>query len=403
MEGPLSAWMAGWAAGALLGGLFVWLYLRGRLVKEQAAREVAEARLAAAETAAHEMGQKFQGLADAALRSSQSAFLELARSVLETVRAEIAGDLAQRQTAMEGVVQPLTAMLDRMASQVRELERAREQTFGSLQEQLQSLSRETAALASALRSPHARGRWGEITLRRVAELAGMVEHCDFVEQETYGASDGRIRPDMIVRLPGGRTLAVDAKVPLAAYLEAMETPDPVRRNEALARHSQQVSRHVEQLASKQYWSQLQPAPEMVVLFLPGDHFLSAALERNPELLEEAIAQRVLLATPMTLISILKGAAFGWREQRLAENAEWIRQVAAQFYERMQRWAAYYAEAGRHLERAVQAYNESVGSWDARLLPALSRMRDLGAAAGDEPRSLDTVDVRPRDPRLLEDL
>jgi DNA recombination protein RmuC len=160
---------------------------------------------------------------------------------------------------------------------------------------------------------------------------------------------------------------------------------------------------VEQLASKQYWSQLQPAPEMVVLFLPGDHFLSAALERNPELLEEAIARRVLLATPMTLISILKGAAFGWREQRLAENAEWIRQVAAQFYERMQRWADYYGEAGRHLERAVQAYNESVGSWDARLLPALSRMRELGAAAGDEPRNLDTVDVRPRDPRRLEDL
>ncbi|HXG34327.1 MAG TPA: DNA recombination protein RmuC [Bryobacteraceae bacterium] len=402
MEDPFSAWITGWAAGAVLGGLLVWLYLRGRLVKEQAAREVAEARLAAAETAAHEMGQKFQALADAALRSSQSTFLEVAKSALETVRAQIAGDLAERHTAMKGVVEPLAAMLERMASQVRELERAREQEFGSLREQVQSLSRETAALASALRSPQARGRWGEITLRRVAELAGMVEYCDFVEQETYGTGDGRRRPDMIVRLAGGRTLAVDAKVPLAAYLEAMEAPDEARRNEALLRHSQQVSRHVEQLASKQYWSQLQPAPEMVVLFLPGDHFLSAALERNPELLEEAVAQKVLLATPMTLIAILKGAAFGWREQRLAENAELIRQVAAQFYERVQKWAEYYAEAGRHLERAVQAYNESVGSWDARLLPALSRMHELGAAAGDEPRSLNRVDVHPRDPRLLEE-
>jgi DNA recombination protein RmuC len=401
MEGPFTAWLAG-AGGAVLGGLVVWLYLRGQLVQQRAAREIAEARLATAEAAANEMGQKFQALADATLRSSQSAFLEVARSALETVRAQIAGDLAERHTAMKGVVEPLTAMLERMTSQVRELERAREQTFGSLQEQLQNLARETAALASALRTPQARGRWGEITLRRVAELAGMVEHCDFVEQETYGAGDGRIRPDMIVRLPGGRTLVVDAKVPLAAYLEAMEAAEEARRNEALLRHSQQVSRHVEQLAGKQYWSQFQPAPEIVVLFLPGDHFLSAALERNPALLEEAVEKRVLLATPMTLIAILKGAAFGWREQRLAENAQLIRQVAAQFYERVQKWADYYAEAGRHLERAVQAYNESVGSWDARLLPALSRMHELGAAAGDEPRSLNTVDVHPRDPRLLEE-
>lgn len=401
LDQPLAWGLAGAAIGAVLGGLLVWLYSRAQVARLQAAKDVAEAKATAAEAAAGQLGEKFQALADAALRSNQGAFLEAARSTLETVRAQITGDLAQRHTAMEGIVRPLANMLDRMASEVRELERARQQIFGSLQEQLQNLGRETAALSSALKTPQVRGRWGELTLRRAAELAGMVEQCDFFEQQTYSAGDGRIRPDMIVHLPGGRTLVVDAKVPLAAYLEAVAAPDEARRNEALLRHSQQVSKHVEQLASKQYWSQFQPAPEMVVLFLPGDHFLSAALEKNPNLLEEAIERKVLLATPTTLIAALKAAAFGWRQHQLAENAETVRRVAAEFYERIVKWDAYYAEVARHLDRAVRAYNESVASWEARLLPSLTRIRELGVVAGEEPDALERVDARPREPRRIE--
>jgi DNA recombination protein RmuC len=387
--------------GATIGGLVLTLWMRGRLAWVEAAKNVAEAKLAASEVAADRIGEKFQALADAALRSNQGAFLDAARGTLETVRAEISGDLAQRQTAVEGVVQPLATMLGRMESQVRELEAARQQMFGSLQEQLQSLSKETVTLSNALRTPQVRGRWGEVTLRRVAELAGMVKHCDFVEQATRDGDDGRIRPDMIVKLPGGRLLVVDAKVPLAAYLEAVAATEESTRREALTRHSQQVLKHVDQLSSKQYWSQFQPSPEMVVLFIPGDHFFSAALEHNPTLIEDAIDRKVLLATPTTLISVLKGVGYGWRQQQLAENAELIRQVAAELYDRVQTLHGHYTDTGKHLERAVDAYNKSVASWDARLLPSLRRIRELGTVNGDEPVAPERVGLLPRRPRLVE--
>jgi DNA recombination protein RmuC len=232
-------------------------------------------------------------------------------------------------------------------------------------------------------------------LRRVAELAGMVKHCDFAEQETHEGEDGRIRPDMVVKLPGGRTLAVDAKVPLAAYMEAAAAADDSKRREALVRHGQQVFSHVIQLSSKQYWSQFQPAPEMVILFIPGDQFFSAALEYNPTLIEDALDRKVLLATPTTLISVLKGISYGWRQQQLAENAELIRQVAGEFYDRMQVLQAHYEDTGRHLEKAVEAYNRSVASWEARLLPSLRKVRELGAASGEEPAAPARVDLLPR--------
>jgi DNA recombination protein RmuC len=387
--------------GATIGGLVLTLWMRGRLAWVEAAKNVAEAKLAASEVAADRIGEKFQALADAALRSNQGAFLDAARGTLETVRAEISGDLAQRQTAVEGVVQPLATMLGRMESQVRELEAARQQMFGSLQEQLQSLSKETVTLSNALRTPQVRGRWGEVTLRRVAELAGMVKHCDFVEQATRDGDEGRIRPDMIVKLPGDRLLVVDAKVPLAAYLEAVAATEESTRREALTRHSQQVLKHVDQLSSKQYWSQFQPSPEMVVLFIPGDHFFSAALEHNPTLIEDAIDRKVLLATPTTLISVLKGVGYGWRQQQLAENAELIRQVAAELYDRVQTLQGHYTDTGKHLERAVDAYNKSVASWDARLLPSLRRIRELGTVNGDEPVAPERVGLLPRRPRLVE--
>ncbi len=400
----MDAWtlfLAGLAAGLLTGGLASALVARSRISRAETAQAVAEARLASAESAASKLGETFQALADTALRTSQGAFLEAARGTLATVRAEISGDLAQRQTAVEGVVQPLASALEKLEGQVRDLDRARQDAFGALRGELQRLAQETGTLSNALRAPQVRGRWGEVTLRRVAELAGMVKHCDFTEQETGQTEDGRIRPDMVVRLPGGRSLAVDAKVPLASFLDAASAPDDARRREALVRHGQQVRAHVNQLSGKQYWSQFQPAPEMVVLFLPGDQFFSAALEHNPTLIEDALERKVLLATPTTLISVLKGIGYGWRQQQLADHAEEIRKVAAEFYERLRVMQGHYEDSGRHLARAVDAFNRSMGSWEARVLPALRRVRELGAAGGDEPAAPERIDTVPRNPRGIE--
>jgi DNA recombination protein RmuC len=381
------AFLLGLAAGGLIAGL----WMRVRVARLEAAKQFAD-------SSAAKLSETFQSLADAALRSNQSAFLEAARATLDTARAQMTGDLAQKQTAIEGVVRPLNDSLARLETHVRELERARANAFGSIGEQLQSLARETSTLSTALRSPQARGRWGEVTLRRVAELAGMVKNCDFVEQETREGDGIRIRPDMIVRLPGDRSLVVDAKVPLTAYLEASGAADEPSRRAFLQRHSQQLAEHVRQLSSKQYWSQFQPAPELVVLFLPGDHFFSAALEGNPDLIEDALARKVVIATPVTLISILRGIAYGWGQEQLAENAEAIRAVASELYDRVQLVHEHYADTGRLLEKTVESYNRSVGSWDSRLVPALRKMRELGVSSGDEPEAPEQIDLLPRRPR-----
>ncbi len=379
--------------GLLLGGLIIGLWMRAKLARLEAAKQFAD-------QAAAQLGETFRSLADAALRSNQSSFLDASRATLETTRAQITGDLSEKQTAIEGVVRPLSESLERLEIHIRELEREREKAFGSLGAQLQALARETTTLSSALRSPQTRGRWGEITLRRVAELAGMVKNCDFLEQETHESGGVRIRPDMIVRLPAGRTLVVDAKVPLTAYLEASAATDETARRTALHRHGQQVAEHVRLLAGKQYWAQFQPAPELVVLFLPGDHFFSAALEGNPDLIEDALARKVVIATPVTLISVLRGIAYGWTEQQLAENAEEIRSVAAELYDRVQLVHDHYSDTGRLLEKTVESYNRSVGSWDSRLLPALRKMRELGVASGEEPEAPQQIDVLARRPRAV---
>jgi len=394
--GGVNPWFT-FFAGLLAGGLMIGLWMRARLARLEAAKQFAEAGIT-------KLTDTFQSLAVAALRSNQSAFLDAARASLETTRAEMSGDLAQKQTAIEGavggMVQPLADSLGRLETHVRELERAREKAYGSLGEQVRTLARETATLSTALRSPQTRGRWGEVTLRRVAELAGMVHNCDFREQETREGDGVRIRPDMIVRLPGDRSIVVDAKVPLTAYLDAVSAPDETSRNAALLRHSQQVAEHVRQLSSKQYWNQFQPAPELVVLFLPGDHFFSAALESRPDLIEEALAKKVVIATPVTLISVLKGIAYGWNQEQLAENAEEIRRVASEMYDRVQLVQEHYSDAGRLLEKTVEAYNRSVGSWDSRLVPALRKMRELGVASGEEPEAPEQIDLLARRPRAV---
>jgi DNA recombination protein RmuC len=376
----------GFILGLLAGAGIAALWLRARIARLEAAREFAE-------NSASKLGETFQSLADAALRSNQTAFLDAAR-------AQLSGDLAQRQTAIEGAVRPLTDSLARLDTHVRQLELAREQAFGSLGNELQRLARETTTLSTALRAPQIRGRWGELTLRRVAELSGMARNCDFIEQETLENNGSRLRPDMIVRLPGDRSIVVDAKVPLTAWLDAANATDENVRAAAFARHGQQVVEHSRLLGNKQYWTQLQPAPELVVLFLPGDHFLHAALEHVPDLLEQALARKVLIATPVTLISVLKGIAYGWTQEQLAQNAEEIRNVASEFCARLQTVYEHYSDTGRQLEKTVESYNRSVGSWDLRLTPALRKMRELGVGGEDEPVLPDRIDVVARQPRAV---
>ncbi len=313
--------------------------------------------------------------------------------------------LRRRNDFVDSAVRPLAESLSRFDTAMRSMEAARERAFGGIEQQLRyvsqgttQLQKETGALVTALRTPHVRGRWGELTLRRVAELAGMVDRCDFFEQGTLSTAEGgRIRPDMVVRLPGGRTVIVDAKVALTAYLDALSAGDEAGRRAHLARHSRQVSKHVEQLSDKSYWAQFQPAPEFVVLFLPGDQFLSAALEHNERLLEEAIERGILLATPSTLIAILKGVGFGWRQERMAENTEEIRRLARELFERASGFVEHLRATGRTLEKTVEAYNRSVGSIDTRLMPALRKFKEMGATAAAEPAALNPVDRVPREP------
>lgn len=394
--------------GFVLGAILVALWMRGRMVELDAARRLAEVNLSSAQSNPGKLAETFQALADQALRTTQQTFLDSARSTLETVRVEMTGDMTQRQTAVETVVKPLTESLAKLEIQVREIESARQHAFGGIEQQLQSLSqrelelqKETASLVTALRAPQVRGRWGEMTLRRVAELAGMVERCDFFEQETQETDNGRIRPDVIVRLPGDRTVVVDAKVPLTAYLDAMAATSDAERRNALMRHSQQVAKHVDQLSNKTYWQQFQPAPEFVVLFLPGDHFFSAALEHKPALVEDAARLKILVATPSTLIAILKGVAYGWRHERLAENAEQIRQVAAEIFDRIVTLETHFNDIGHSLGKSVEAYNRCIASLESRLYPSLRRIRELGATTVEEPPAPEPIDVVPRTPGLFE--
>lgn len=351
-------------------------------------------RLAGAETRAAVLEQR-------ARTAEQQVSSADQRAAAAESRARELAELGTVEARVSGVVAPLATSIERLGTQVRELESGRQRAYGSLESHLQALSRETVSLSNALKSPQGRGRWGELTLRRVVELAGMAANCDFYEQETLNTPNGRLRPDMLIRLPGGRVMAVDAKAPLSAYQEAAAAIDEPARKSALTRHSQMVARHVDQLASKQYWAQIQPCPELVILFLPGDQFLSAALEFNPALIENAIAQKVVLATPSTLVSALAGVAHGWRQQQVVENAEQIRQTACDVYERLTTWQSYYSDMGGALDRALQSYNRSVASWDSRLSPSLRKIREMGITGAAELEAPPPIDSIPREPKVLE--
>ncbi|MBW2109592.1 MAG: DNA recombination protein RmuC, partial [Deltaproteobacteria bacterium] len=375
--------------------------LQTTLEKERAAMQDKLELLRNAET---RLSDAFQALSAKALRNSQQTFLELARVTLAKDQEEARRELEKRRDEVSRIVRPIQETLDRYDRQVQEMEKAREKAYGSLSQQVrtlvttqQQLQKETANLVRALRTPQVRGRWGEITLRRVAELAGMLQYCDFYEQECRQSEQGRLRPDMVVRLPNDKHIVVDSKAPLLAFLEALEADTEEERVSKMILHSKQIQAHMHKLAQKNYWEQFQPAPEFVVLFIPGENFFSSALEYNPGLIEEGVSKGVILATPTTLISLLKAVAFGWRQEAMAKNAEEISNLGKALYERIGTLSEHFDRLGRHIEKCVAAYNQVVGSFEHRVLVSARRFGDLGVKkkSGEPIAYVSPVEKAPR--------
>jgi DNA recombination protein RmuC len=342
------------------------------------------------------LGDTFRALGADVLRESGALMVERAR---ESIDAQ----LARRQEAIDALVRPLTDALARYEAGLRSLESSRQHAYGTLEEHLRTLARgqvelqrETGNLVNALRVPHVRGRWGELTLRRVVELAGLVAHCDFVEQVTVEGEGGRLRPDMVVRLPAGREILVDAKVPLTAYLEAAAAETPEARRAALVRHAQQVRQHMNGLAAKAYWDEFGRSAELVVMFIPGEPFVAAAAEADAALIEDGLARKVVIATPATLVAVLRAIAFGWRQEQVARGAEEISKLGAELYERVRTLGGHFDDLGKSLAKTTAAFNRAVGSMESRVLPAARRFRDLGTPARDEIPVLEPLDQLPRE-------
>jgi len=353
--------------------------------------------------AERKLSDTFRSLAADVLRTTNESFLTLAGERLNSVQKDATADLDARQKAIEGIVAPVKETLETLDSQIRAIENVRSAAYGTLSEQVKSLVEtqtqlrsETANLVKALRAPIVRGRWGEIQLKRVVEMAGMIDHCDFYEQGTITTDDGRLRPDLIVRLPGDKNIVVDAKAPLQAYLEALEAPSDEVRVAKLKEHAGQVRSHTSKLSAKAYWEHLQPTPEFVVLFLPGETFFSAALEQDPSLIEMGVSQRVILATPTTLIALLRAVSYGWRQEQVAENAQKISDLGQELYERIATMVEYLAGLRSSLNSSVGAFNRTVGALQERVLPSARKFKELGIATKKDLKEFEPIDSVPRE-------
>jgi len=336
------------------------------------------------EQATDNLKDTFYAIAGDVLKDNGDQFLRLAEANLKQFQVRAENDLGQREKAIENLVKPIRETLDKTEAEIRRMENERKEAQGSLTRHLESLAEsqrllqsETRNLVQALRRPEVRGQWGEITLKRLAELAGMVEHCDFYPQESVTTASGVQRPDMVVRLPGKREIVVDSKTPLDAYLAAVEATDDAERRTQLERHTRQVRARVRELAGKAYWEQFSNSPDFIVLFIPGDQFLGAALDIDRKLMEDALAEHVILATPTSFVALLRAVAYGWRQESLTENAEVIRQIGTEMYLRLSAFAEHLAKLGRSLDNSVDSFNKAVGSFDSRLLPGARKFTDLG--------------------------
>ncbi|GAB4390743.1 MAG: DNA recombination protein RmuC [Thermodesulfovibrionales bacterium] len=436
--------------GLLAGAVLAWLYLRGRLEgralasearaaelqRQSAEREAELGRLRAEldsarqgrvaaetelkgsrqsleeqklliETMKRELSDTFKALSSAALETSSEGFLRLAGEHLGRIVSETKGRLGEHQAAMDGLIKPLQETLKRYEEHLQGLEVKRRQDYTSLDEQIKilasthrELQKETGNLVSALRKPHVRGRWGEVTLRNVVELAGMSSHCDFTEQVTVASDGGRLRPDMVVHLPGGHDIVVDSKVSMEALLDAAAAQSEEAKRDALKRHAQHLKEQVKRLSDKAYWSQFERAPELAVCFL-GESALVAALEADPTIMEDSMSRKVLMATPTSLFALLTAVAYGWRQERLAQNAEQIATLGRELYDRVSVWARHMNDVGSALGKSVEAYNRAAGSMESRVLPSVRRFRELGATSSGEIPEIKQVEQNPRNLTFLE--
>jgi DNA recombination protein RmuC len=360
------------------------------------AKERIEQERALLDDAEKKLTDTFKLLAADALRTTSDDFIKRADEKFRAERETAGKDFEARQKSIDELVKPARESLTKLDGELRRIENDRRESQGNLKSQLESLGAQTGRLVDALKTPVVRGRWGEVQLRNVAEIAGMADHCDFLEQESVTTDDGRLRPDMVVRLPGGKNVVVDSKAPLKAYLEALEAVDDAERRIKLKEHASQIRKHVEQLSSKSYQDALKPTPEFVVLFLPGEMFFSAALQQDPALIEDAAAKKVVLASPTTLIAVLRAVAYGWRQERLAENAERISALGQELHERIATMAGYFADLGGALDKALREYNRTLSSLESRVLVTARKFRDLGVASKQEIADAEFIETARRE-------